>query len=257
MKRRSAESASPPSPAPTDPVPDPIRADDYVAVLEGLLAEVLAGRGGLRVLEAGCGSMSHFGLAGAAEITGIDISGPQLERNSRLTTKIHGDLQAYPLPEDRFDLVVCWDVLEHLPRPLAALENMAGALAPDGLLVLKVPNAMSFKGWLAKLTPHGFHRHFYRRHLGQEVAPEQDLGPFPTPMRSSMRPAGLLAFARRRGLRPLLQVYAESRLQAGLRERHSLLRVAWPALRLAVAVLSLGAISLEDTEYLLVVRRPA
>lgn len=42
-----------------------------------------------------------------------------------------------------FDAVVMADVLEHLPDPAAALDRLAGLLAPGGVLVLLLPDAGS------------------------------------------------------------------------------------------------------------------
>jgi hypothetical protein len=46
------------------------------------------------------------------------------------------------------DAVTLWHVLDHLDRPAAALERIAGWLAPSGALLLGVPNLAS---WQARL----------------------------------------------------------------------------------------------------------
>ena len=54
-----------------------------------------------------------------------------------------GDLLSSDLGERRFQAVVLGDVIEHLPRPGAALDHVAGLLAPGGALCLTVPDAGS------------------------------------------------------------------------------------------------------------------
>jgi SAM-dependent methyltransferase len=49
------------------------------------------------------------------------------------------DLKREALPSDAFDLVLCFDVLEHIPRPLGVVHGMRGALRTGGLLVLHAP----------------------------------------------------------------------------------------------------------------------
>ncbi len=78
-----------------------------------------------RILEAGCGSGSNIPIPPDSHLTGIDISEEELAKNQVVAEKIVGDLETYPLEKDSFDLVVCWDVLEHLGRPRLAMENMA------------------------------------------------------------------------------------------------------------------------------------
>lgn len=45
----------------------------------------------------------------------------------------------------RFDVIALWHVLEHIPRPLQLLEKLAGALTPDGVLTLALPNPESLQ----------------------------------------------------------------------------------------------------------------
>lgn len=51
-----------------------------------------------------------------------------------------GDVQAgLPFPDSRFDVVVCEQLLEHVPDPRAVAADMVRVLAPGGLLVIGVP----------------------------------------------------------------------------------------------------------------------
>ncbi len=68
----------------------------------------------------------------------------------------------------RFDVILCSQVLEHIPQDDAALAGLKGLLKPDGLLIVGVPN----EGCLPARIRNGFlqpslgrttdHVHFYR-----------------------------------------------------------------------------------------------
>lgn len=49
------------------------------------------------------------------------------------------DLKREPVPRGCYDAVVCFDVLEHIPRPLPVVRRLRNALAPRGLLFLFAP----------------------------------------------------------------------------------------------------------------------
>lgn len=99
---------------------------------------------GLHVLDAGCGFQLPIPLD-AATVTGIDISPAALARNEHAHEKILGDITTYPLPRSEYDAVVCWDVIEHLRDPRAALRNLAPTLKPGGLLIVGLPELFSAK----------------------------------------------------------------------------------------------------------------
>lgn len=85
-----------------------------------------------RILDAGCGE-GHVTawLAGAiqgAAITGVDGRGEALAefraRNRHLRA-VQADLTALPFPDDTFDLVLCTEVLEHLPNVQPVLRELS------------------------------------------------------------------------------------------------------------------------------------
>ena len=82
-------------------------------------------------------------------VTGIDISRETLEEaENRFGSTpnlqfIKMDAQNISLPEnEKFDAVVCSEVLEHLNNPEALVTNFRNLLKPDGTVVVTVPN-----GW--------------------------------------------------------------------------------------------------------------
>jgi SAM-dependent methyltransferase len=227
-----------------------------IAAVQALVDE-LAPRGRpRRVLEAGCGSLSHLSLHGD-HVTGIDISVEQLARNSALAEKIHGDLESYPLPAGAYDLVISWDVLEHLPAPERALENLAGALAPGGLMILAVPNRDSIKGLVTRLTPHGFHVWAYRHLWGVERAGEGDRAPFRTFLRPATSAAAIREFARRHGLVTRCAIAYESLMQQKLRREHRLADWAFAVAGALARGVSFGRVDPIPSDLLFVLQRPA
>ena len=209
-----------------------------------------------RVLEAGCGSLSHLALAGD-HVTGIDISVEQLARNAALAEKIHGDLESYPLPAAAYDLVISWDVLEHLPAPERALENLARSLAPGGLLILAFPNRDSIKGLVTRLTPHRFHVWAYRRLWGVERAGEGDRAPFRTFLRPAVSGAGIRAFADRHRLQIRRAIAYESLMQRRLRKNHPLVDLAYRGVGGLFRLLTGGRLDPIPSDLLFVLQRTA
>jgi len=207
------------------------------------------------VLEAGCGSTSVLDLGDRARITGIDISQKQLDRNSILQEKILGDVQTHPLPQRTYDLIVCWDVLEHLPEPRQALENFERAAATGGLIVLKLPNLLSPKGLLTKFTPHGFHVWVYRHVYRCPDAGTEDRAPFPTQLRLDVSPGRLCRFATDRHLAIVSESYYESNHQIRLKEKYALFGIGAGLVQGLVKMFSLGRLDARRTEYLLVLKK--
>jgi SAM-dependent methyltransferase len=154
---------------------------------------------GIRILDAGCGRRCQPDTPPDAYVVGLDVDGAGLALNERLDEQIVADIESADLPRESFDRIVCHNVLEHLSRPIAALDNLVAALAPGGELRLGLPDVLSRKSLVAKITPHSFHVLVYRK-LGHENAGKPGYGPFPTYLRWSLRQAALERWARLRGL---------------------------------------------------------
>jgi SAM-dependent methyltransferase len=168
--------------------------------LQATVDRLLAGREPITVLDAGCGSAAHVRFPASARMVGIDISQRQLDRNKSIDEGILGDIQTYPLAAESFDAIVCWDVIEHLDDPQAAIRRFAVALKPGGAIVLSCPNPQSLKGLVTRFTPHWFHLWFYRHIRRSKRAGTEDFGPFPTVMSPQMAPAAICRLAASCGL---------------------------------------------------------
>jgi 2-polyprenyl-3-methyl-5-hydroxy-6-metoxy-1,4-benzoquinol methylase len=166
--------------------------------LERRIDSLLAGRNPRRVLEAGCGSASHLNFPENTILSGIDISQKQLDRNEHMHEKIVGDLQAYVLPENAYDMIVCWDVLEHLPEPEKALENFFRSVNEGGIVLMASPNVFTLRGLITKFSPHWFHVFYARYIAGYDWAGQDENYPFVTFHRWAIAPKAIerLALAR-------------------------------------------------------------
>lgn len=222
--------------------------------LQAFLDRETAGYDRMRILEAGCGSRSNIRFDEGVRWTGIDISAKQLERNSGLHEKIQGDLQVHRFEPASFDMIVCWDVLEHLDRPPEALQRFADSIAPNGLIVLKVPNLDSMKGRLTRILGHGVHVAWYKYLYGRERIQQADGGPFPTYLRDSVAPRELRRFASQAGLEVAFESYYDFSTAPQVRRR-KLFCVLYLIAKTVAGALSFGRLG--DSEYIIVLRKPA
>jgi SAM-dependent methyltransferase len=179
-------------------------------------------RGTIRIYEAGGGSMSCLPLDSwpARHITVVDIDAVQLQTNAYADTKILGDIQEHRFPEGSFDLVVCYNVLEHLDAPDRALALFFDALAPGGVLFIGAPTPYSLSGAVARRTPHWLHVAYYRWIRGKKDAGHAGKMPFRTVYHPIVSPRPLAAFCERLGFEVLyLKEYEALHIRALLEQK--------------------------------------
>ena len=101
------------------------------------------------VLEIGCGEGSfRQNLNPVCDYTGIEPARAAAEVASRSLTRVlvgTYEQASSELEGQRFDLIICNDVIEHMPDHDWFLEDVKNHLAPEGFLVGSVPNVRFFK----------------------------------------------------------------------------------------------------------------
>src|SRR5947209_1479070 len=172
------------------------------------VTRLLAGHFGARpisVYEAGGGSTSYIPLDGlnVTKITLVDIDPRQVERNDIAHETIVGDLQTIELPAEKFDLVICYNVIEHLPRLPDAMERLSRAVKRGGLIVIGAPVPMSLNGLAARFTPHLVHVWICKYLLKWPDAGKPGCAPFPVAYHRLVDPRALQAHVKTLGLEPV------------------------------------------------------
>jgi len=93
-------------------------------------AKQAARPGGYRVLDVGCGDRRYEPLFTANGATYIGYDG-----DWNPLADLHGSIDALPVEDGSFDLVICTQVLEHLPDPVAAVRELRRAVRAGGYVL--------------------------------------------------------------------------------------------------------------------------
>lgn len=108
------------------------------------------------VLEVGFGDGSFLGYGRARgwRIAGTELSEHQVQRGVVAGYDVHAPEWVDTVPAESLDLIVAFDVLEHIPQDeiIDFLTHLASKLRPDGTMLLRYPNADS---WLSNPLQHG------------------------------------------------------------------------------------------------------
>lgn len=140
--------------------------------LEKTLKSIPAGS---RILDAGAGEQQFkkfcFHLEYVAQDFGQydgtgDGRGLQTGNWNQSGLDIVSDITKIPQPDAAFDAIMCVEVFEHLPNPIAAIHEFSRLLRPGGYLIITAP----FCSWTHFAPYHfysGFSRYFYESHLGE------------------------------------------------------------------------------------------
>ncbi len=128
---------------------------------------------GARILDAGAGERQFKQFCGHLRYVAQDFAqydgrgdGAGLHTGSwnQSGLDILSDITSIPEPDQSFDAIMCTEVLEHIPQPIAALQEFSRLLIPGGHLLLTAPFCS-----LTHFAPYhyysGFSSYFYERHL--------------------------------------------------------------------------------------------
>jgi ubiquinone/menaquinone biosynthesis C-methylase UbiE len=111
------------------------------------IVDLAAPRPGERVLEVGCGAGHVLERFEGVSRTGIDLSSGMLSRIRRRlggTVRLaRGSGDALPFADGAFDIVVCTEVLEHVPDPESVVKELVRVAGPAGRVVVSIPNEVN------------------------------------------------------------------------------------------------------------------
>ena len=112
-----------------------------------------------RVLDVGCGGGATARLLkreyGARSVVGVERDERAAARATAVMDRIFvldAEVEELPFSQERFDLILMADVLEHLLDPWIALQRYARMLGPHGLLLASVPNVQHWSVSLKLLS---------------------------------------------------------------------------------------------------------
>ena len=146
----------------------------YLSVQNDWLCDTLRSiPDGLSILDAGAGELRnkkycehlHYVSQDKCEYTG-GSQGELMQTGSWDThdVDIISDITEIPVDDASFDVVLCTEVLEHVPDPLKTLNELVRILKPGGKLIITAPFCS-----LTHFAPFhfstGFNRYYYKHHL--------------------------------------------------------------------------------------------
>jgi 2-polyprenyl-3-methyl-5-hydroxy-6-metoxy-1,4-benzoquinol methylase len=108
-----------------------------------------------QILDVGAhrGSFIHELTAhGYMQVYGVDINSEPIEYGQRHYPYLADRLQVYdgfqiPFPDESFEVVTLFDVLEHLTQPHRQLGELRRVLRPGGRLIFQTPNLLTNVPW--------------------------------------------------------------------------------------------------------------
>ena len=118
-----------------------------------------------KVLDVGCATGFFLDVASSAgwEVHGVELSeyAAEVARGRFGEHVFKGTLEQAGYPDESFDVVTLFDLLEHVPDPRLFLREVRRLLRPDGILLIVTPDITSLS---ARIMGHRW-SHFKREHL--------------------------------------------------------------------------------------------
>lgn len=129
---------------------------DRVEFLIQLIKKYLDHRPEIKILEVGCSSGAFLselkdglfavGLLNKCTLAGIDIDQTAIEKNVDTQIDLHAiSAEAYSeSASEKYDLIMHFELIEHLEDPFRFMQSVRSLLAPGGLHHFHTPNAQGF-----------------------------------------------------------------------------------------------------------------
>jgi SAM-dependent methyltransferase len=211
----------------------------------------------LSIYEAGGGSTSFLPLdvLRRAHVTVVDIDEDQIRNNDYAQATILGDVQTHRFPPNTFDLVICYNVIEHLADVEAALTGFCTSLKQGGLILIGAPNPESLSGVVTKYSPHWFHVWFYRYVRGEKAAGQPGQAPFPTYFHPLVTLSKLEDFAKTHGLQMIYRKQYESPRYPEMRARKPALATLLDGIARAINAVLPGNTDVRHGDYHVILRK--
>lgn len=128
---------------------------------------------GIKILDAGAGEQQYKEFCSHLDYTSQDFceytgegDRAALQTGTFDTSQIDivSDITSIPLPDESFDAILCTEVIEHVPDPIKAIDELKRLLKKGGTLILTAPFIS-----LTHYAPYhfftGFNRYFYTQHF--------------------------------------------------------------------------------------------
>ena len=157
----------------------------YEDLNEGVLRQVGCGQ---KILDVGCGTGTlGFEIKKRGnEVWGLDINKKAIDLAKKKLDKTFlydsADPDDLPIKDEKFDVIVFADILEHLDEPEAVLREYKKYLKEDGCVIVSLPNFASwtirFKRLFGPLKPAKYgildetHKHFYDLEKAKKLVEE-------------------------------------------------------------------------------------
>jgi 2-polyprenyl-3-methyl-5-hydroxy-6-metoxy-1,4-benzoquinol methylase len=90
-------------------------------------------------------------LKKSSQVTGLDVENFVREEYRGYFKFVLGDGVTMPFRKSSFDLITCWEVIEHVKDPKQFLKEIFRILKPGGVLFLSTPNRLRLSNRLINL----------------------------------------------------------------------------------------------------------
>jgi len=127
-----------------------------------------------KIMDIGCGDGTLLSLlpqSNANKLFGFDISPEAIEQTKKkkyISKLFLGDLtKKETLPQEKFDVVICSEVLEHIKDCSRAIRNISQMVKKGGVLLISVPHSRKY--WTRHDSFSGHYKRFEKLEMEGEL----------------------------------------------------------------------------------------